>query len=65
MQREDDKDSSEIHHYHHHQDGSKAAGEEERPHLQASHALEVPQAGGDGAGQLVVVEAPVAVGARG
>ena len=44
--------------------GSKAVGEEERPHLQAVHAMEVPQAGGDSASQLVVPEGPAAVGAR-
>ena len=42
-----------------------AAGEEEGPHLQGVQALQVPQAVGDGAGQLVDVEAPAAVGARG
>ena len=45
--------------------GPQASGEEERPHLQGLHALEVPQAVGDGAGELVVVEGPAAVGARG
>ena len=64
MQREKDKDgvrftSIALRH------GSKAAGEEERPHLQGIQVLEVPQAVGDGASQLVDVEAPAAVGARG
>ena len=54
----------EIHHYYPHQDGSQAAGEEQSPHLQVVQALEVPQAVGDGAGELVGVEGPAAVGTR-
>jgi hypothetical protein len=42
---------SDIHHYYPHQ-ARQAAGEEERPHLQTLQALEVPQAVGDGAGEL-------------
>ena len=41
------------------QHGSQEAGEEERPHLQAPQALEVPETVGDGAGQIVVEEEPV------
>ena len=72
IQREDDKDgvrfiSTQLAHLSRSSTDRRhqAAGEEERPHLQDSQAREVPQAVGDGAGQLVGVEEPAAVRARG
>ena len=60
MQREKDKDgvrftSMTLRH------GSRATEKKERPHLQVPQALEVAQAVGDGAGQLVVPEVPARV----
>ena len=64
MQREDDKDGVRFTCISLNKHGSKAAGVEEGPHLQLLQALEVSQAVGDGAGQMVGVEVPAAVGAR-
>ena len=61
MQREDDKNGVSLLKFALVKT-AKAAGEEEGPHLQVNQAREVPQAVGDGAGELIRGEVPEVVG---